>query len=597
MSKVEEMYKSLSEEEIALYSADAETEPHIVINDDRFIVVPEVLRRLGVKGDKNIETVTWDCPRYWDEHDMSKMVIYIIYEREDKYTGKYKAYNVKIDETDDRLMHFDWTVSENVTEVHGKLKVQVCVKDVDSNGKESEHWSSEISEEFYISDGLNCDNDETVTESYPDLVTEMMKKLNEFEDADYWKWFLNEDFSDYGQLDVMAMSIASPKAIHRIKLAEGSVLKSVLGDGDFVAIKSTSDERLLIVNIINGETWTYVKGSYELNKVESGGSTEGKYWKNKTISPVRDYEQLDFIIEDEDALDTLYQIEIAGLSTLGSVIGSGSYIGIVCDYNNLTLCNKHGFEVWTYVKGSYELNKVESGGSAVVDNSVIYIPDGTFETIDDFYEYPFEVGKLHQFFIKNRAQVGHISTVINYGFYIGYCHYMENEDAYYMELFNTTYPASYFVNLTHKYLHDIYTRPDMNKYMYKSNHIVDIKLEDGDSGDAILKSYADNRNLTCIGFVSGGTVNPFIFRNYYTNNNGPMVYDSDSSSYVNADFIQMQELSNGDVYRRLSWYSPETFIRYWTEWELYKTGLERTATKDYVDNLFNSIVNGNEVAY
>ena len=39
-------------------------EPHIVIDDDRYIAVPKKLRRLAVQHDHNVETVTFDCPRY-----------------------------------------------------------------------------------------------------------------------------------------------------------------------------------------------------------------------------------------------------------------------------------------------------------------------------------------------------------------------------------------------------------------------------------------------------------------------------------------------------------------------------------------------------
>ena len=62
---------------------NTDTEPHFVINDNRVISVPSELRTIAVQYDHNIETVTFDCPRYWDGHDMSKMVVYINYERAD----------------------------------------------------------------------------------------------------------------------------------------------------------------------------------------------------------------------------------------------------------------------------------------------------------------------------------------------------------------------------------------------------------------------------------------------------------------------------------------------------------------------------------
>ena len=64
MSQAEELLDSISVDDIALYTADPETEEHIVVGSDRFITVPNSLKRIGVQYDHNIETVTFDCPRY-----------------------------------------------------------------------------------------------------------------------------------------------------------------------------------------------------------------------------------------------------------------------------------------------------------------------------------------------------------------------------------------------------------------------------------------------------------------------------------------------------------------------------------------------------
>ena len=77
MSTAEQLLDSMNEEQIALYYHDPENESHIVIDTNRFITVPEELRRIAVQHDHNIETVIFDCPRYWDGHDLSKMKIYV----------------------------------------------------------------------------------------------------------------------------------------------------------------------------------------------------------------------------------------------------------------------------------------------------------------------------------------------------------------------------------------------------------------------------------------------------------------------------------------------------------------------------------------
>lgn len=140
---------------VSTYTAQPETEGHIVVGEDRFITVPEGLRRIAVQNDHNIETVTFDCPRYWDNHDMSKMRVYVNYQRPDGVTGTYLCGEVWVDETDESIMHFNWTVGGHVTVEDGKLIIQVCVKRTE-NDTEINHWNSELNEDLYISKGLNC---------------------------------------------------------------------------------------------------------------------------------------------------------------------------------------------------------------------------------------------------------------------------------------------------------------------------------------------------------------------------------------------------------------------------------------------------------
>lgn len=166
MSSAEDIFASMNIEE-----------SHIVIGSDRKITVPDVLKRIAVQYDHNIETVTFDCPRYWDEHDMSTMVVYINYMRADGKPGSYKADNVRVDETDNTTMHFDWTITRNVSEAKGNLAVLVCIKRVDDNGDEQNHWNSELCKDMYVSEGMDCCN--AIVDLYPDVITQILTEIKE----------------------------------------------------------------------------------------------------------------------------------------------------------------------------------------------------------------------------------------------------------------------------------------------------------------------------------------------------------------------------------------------------------------------------------
>lgn len=146
MATAAELFASLNTEE-----------PHIIINSDRSVTIPEELKNVAVQYDHNIETVTFDCPRYWDGNDLSKMIVNINFVRPDKYEDTYVCKNVTVDSDDPNIMHFDWTISRSVTEVSGTLTFIVCVRKSYIDGETSQVWHSQKCDTCTILPGLKCD--------------------------------------------------------------------------------------------------------------------------------------------------------------------------------------------------------------------------------------------------------------------------------------------------------------------------------------------------------------------------------------------------------------------------------------------------------
>ncbi len=163
MSQAEYLLDTMEEEGMESsvdFTDDPDIERHIQIGNDRIIVVPDELKRLGVRNDHNIETVTFDCIRRWDGADMSTMDIYVIYETSGALPEAYPVDKTKItiDADNDNVMHFDWVISGNVTRTPGPVAIQVCVKEINDDGSKKTHWSSEPNkDDCYVSDGLDCD--------------------------------------------------------------------------------------------------------------------------------------------------------------------------------------------------------------------------------------------------------------------------------------------------------------------------------------------------------------------------------------------------------------------------------------------------------
>ena len=152
---------------------------HIVVGSDRYITVPESLQKIGVQFDHNAETVTFDCPRYWDGHDLSTMKIYINYMRPNDSFGAYLCNDAEIDSMDDTIMHFNWIISGHVTEFAGPLSFLVCICDVDQNGDSTTHWNSELNTQLYISSGMKCRD--AILGRYPDIITQLLNRMDSVE--------------------------------------------------------------------------------------------------------------------------------------------------------------------------------------------------------------------------------------------------------------------------------------------------------------------------------------------------------------------------------------------------------------------------------
>ena len=247
MSKADELLNSLSEDDISLQLANPETEPHIIIGEDRVISVPKELQRIAVQYDHNVETVAFDCPRYWDDLDMSKLNIYINYMRKDRYVGCYKATDITVDDADSNIMHFNWTVSRNISEVVGELKFLVCIKKSDAEGYEVNHWNSELNTEMYISQGLEAE--ESIFDAYPDIISQWEDEVNAVKQ-------ILLDARDSGELDGATFTPSVDEAGNlswtNDKGRENPATVNIKGYSPSVSVKEIAGGKQLIIIDYNG---------------------------------------------------------------------------------------------------------------------------------------------------------------------------------------------------------------------------------------------------------------------------------------------------------------------------------------------------------
>ena len=152
---------------------------HVIINQDRTVIVPESEKKIGIQYDHNVNTISFDCPRYPDEDptiDMSTMSIYINYMLADKTLGSSLAINVAVDEMDPNIIHFDWKITHAITSIKGLLSTLICIKQADADGNEIYHWNTDLIQKFFVGEGMECL--EPIVDMNPDVITQLLQKIN-----------------------------------------------------------------------------------------------------------------------------------------------------------------------------------------------------------------------------------------------------------------------------------------------------------------------------------------------------------------------------------------------------------------------------------
>ena len=252
MSQAEELLNTIEVDDIPTMSGPYETEPVIVIDENRVIHVPEELRRVAVQYDHNIEEVYFKCPRYWDNHDMSEMVVYINVKTPDNKLVPYKARGLSVYASDDKYMRFSWLISRDITQVKGPLSFLVCIKKTDSIGLEVNHWNSELNKEMYISEGLECDV-ESILDQYPALVTDILTRLSRIEVSSNQPYYDIDLTSEVTvEPDTYADNIFSPD-----DLIDFQALVTAVDNGQTIRVKFNTHVQFSFVDVIAVETLSF----------------------------------------------------------------------------------------------------------------------------------------------------------------------------------------------------------------------------------------------------------------------------------------------------------------------------------------------------
>lgn len=172
--------------------------PHVVIDEQKNIILPEALKNHMVQYDHNVKTITFDCPRYSDGRDLSTMRIYVNYFRTSGEKDADRCENITVDSKDNNLIHFEWAPKRSATLEQGILAFLICAEKEDAGGNQENAWHTKLCKDLKIAEGIDCLN--AVIEKYPTIITYLLTRMEDVESIatpEAMQAYVNQYLRDY----------------------------------------------------------------------------------------------------------------------------------------------------------------------------------------------------------------------------------------------------------------------------------------------------------------------------------------------------------------------------------------------------------------
>lgn len=174
MTEAEKLLATLDVNDPKLLHIPSKDDGYFIIGEDRVITVPDGLKRIAVQYDVEVEAVMFECPRYFNGIDLTKLDMYVNYMRADGAMSSYHIEDVTVDPENDKQIHFTWLIGGYLAEVAGDLQFIISGSKTDESGNIVNKWNTEINADLHVSNGMQ--SAEYVVSLYPDIVTQLLTR-------------------------------------------------------------------------------------------------------------------------------------------------------------------------------------------------------------------------------------------------------------------------------------------------------------------------------------------------------------------------------------------------------------------------------------
>lgn len=261
----------------------------VIDSDLRVVSIPRNGVVAGVVGDKNVNRVNFQMPRYYNGFDMSKFTTRVNYINA---LGNFNYYSVTDLTIEDDLIYFTWLVDSDVVAYAGIVMFAVNMFITDSNGKITQSFNTSNKGLLNVLEGIQV-NEYVTPEEQEDILTR-----------------LEADISKYVDSGITKIDENTNKSIQKIQTEKNRITESITsGINSISSLTTESIDEIQNegVNVKNSIPADYTK----LNKTVSDITDQIPGWneaKEKVTSLKEHIGDLDNSIDGDSFLKTLATI-------------------------------------------------------------------------------------------------------------------------------------------------------------------------------------------------------------------------------------------------------------------------------------------------
>lgn len=148
----------------------------LIDESTRVVTIPLERQLVGVESDEKVERLYFQCPKIvGDNIDLSKLRLYAIYRNA---SGEKDADIITDMQVAGDNIEFSWCLPRKFTKYRGNVAFIISAEKVQTDGKITNEWNTELNFDCYVKEGLEVDIP-PIEESQMNIITQLLEVVDQ----------------------------------------------------------------------------------------------------------------------------------------------------------------------------------------------------------------------------------------------------------------------------------------------------------------------------------------------------------------------------------------------------------------------------------